>query len=1051
MARISALRLTAATLALAAAGTSNTAWADCATTTAGDGIVTLACGNTITSSTINRSGNNPSTIANYQAIEAPLNVTIGSGITITGWGLIVYNGTQPASTTSRPLNVINNGSISHTVGWDDPSESDGLNVGTNSGPIRYSGNGSVTTNGTANATGNFVGSTALALYASGLGNSVTFGSLAVPVSATFSGESGIHMVAENSSLDAWFAGGTITATRRDFGVSALSIQAADTMNLTMTGGTVVTGGIDVSLTAGPGHSASSALTVTTDAQVTNSYVAGAGLTASSREAGANVTLTNGALFNVANIGVLLSPIGGAARFTTAAGTTINQTGTTGAVRTGLWFSPTGTGSLTADLSGAINASGTGMLLQPANGNASVTIRSGGSVSGGTAGIQVLQNAGATGTVTIANAGTLSGATAAINGTPAGTAFTLTNSGTMSGTVNVSGAAVSGSLFTNSGTWNAGTGNSAFSGSMINSGTLNMADGAANTLTVSGNLVLNAGSVLRLDVGSTNAATDKVLVTGTASLAGGVSALPTSGNFTPGTYTILTANGGVSGTFSPLTTQPNAQARLTYDANNVFLVLDSTTGFTASSSTSERVMLNAATVTTNTANAYSTRIIGRIEGGTPLYNQTFAAAFADTSVQNGVTAARTAITAAGGPGIIIGAPVRTASTTSSVTTTGTTTYSLAGMAAVTTAEVLVGPNSTTTGQRTVCTGISTLPGTTLPTCGTGSPINTTVVSGQINTNTNVETTYTIDQSRTDTTTTTLNETYELNGQVVAVGTVHAEVQSGLFDLSGRLLGRLAQVEPGRAGWADAYRFRVSQGGQRDAWGLAGGISLPLGERLTLAAGIGHGNLDIAVPGAAESGTVKLTELGAALRFDSGGFGASLAVVHGFGDAGTSRAAYGKSDARYDVRMTGAALEMGQTFDLGGVTLRPVAGIDWVRISTDGFTETDTLGLVVGKQTHERARASAGLTLARDFGPVMLAVSGRYLAILSGGERNVPVAFALASARSLTMTGPSEPDTAMLGARAILPLGNGVKLSLAYDGKLGSGYTAHSGNLGLSVAF
>jgi hypothetical protein len=46
----------------------------------------------------------------------------------------------------------------------------------------------------------------------------------------------------------------------------------------------------------------------------------------------------------------------------------------------------------------------------------------------------------------------------------------------------------------------------------------------------------------------------------------------------------------------------------------------------------------------------------------------------------------------------------------------------------------------------------------------------------------------------------------------------------------------------------------------------------------------------------------------------------------------------------------------------------------------------------------------------------------------------------------MAGPSEPDTAMLGARAILPLGKGVKLSLAYDGKLGSGYTAHSGNLG-----
>lgn len=562
--------------ALATLAWSEAAWADCATTTAGDGTVTLSCGNTITSSSINRNGNNPSTIANYQALEAPLNVTVNSGVTISGWGLIVYNGTQPASTTSRPLNVVNNGTVSHTVGWNDSSESDGLNIGTNSGPIHYSGNGNVTTNGTGNASGNFAGSTALVIGASGLGNSVTFGSLAAPVTATFSGEGGIRMVAENSSLDAWFAGGSITATRQGNGVNALDIQAADSINLTMTGRTVVNGGIGVSLTAGPGHNPSSLLTIATDAQVTNAYSAGAGLTAFSREAGANVTLTSGALFNVANIGVVLSPNGGAARFTTEAGSAINQTGTTGALKTGLYFTPTGTGSLVADLSGTIAATGTGMLLRPANGNATAIIRSGASVNGDVAGIQLSQAAGGTGVVDIRNAGTLAGP-AAVTGSTAGTAFTLTNSGTMNGAVNLTGSAVATSLLTNAGTWNLGTGNSVFSGSVTNSGTLNLSDasGTANTLTVSGNITFNAGSIYKVDVNAVGQS-DKILASGAATINGGsVQVLAGVGNYSPATtYTILTAGGGRTGNFTGGVTSNLAflDPSLSYDTNNVYLTM-----------------------------------------------------------------------------------------------------------------------------------------------------------------------------------------------------------------------------------------------------------------------------------------------------------------------------------------------------------------------------------------------------------------------------------------------------------------------------------------------
>lgn len=1046
MARISGLRLGVAAWALAVP---TAAWADCTTSTAGDGTVTIDCKDTITNSGLNRNGNNPSTIANYQSIEAPLNLSIGSGVTISGWGLYVYSGSQPAAATPRPINVVHNGTVSHTVGWDDSSESDGLNIGTNSGSIRYSGNGNVTTNGTANASGNFVGSTALVIYASGLGNSVGFGSQVAPVGATFSGEGGIRLVAENGSLDAWFAGGAITATRRDNGVGALDIQAADTINLNMTGGTIVNGGISASLTAGPGHRANSALTIATDARVSNSYSAGAGLTAFSREGGADVTLNSGASIDVANVGVLLVPNGGAVRFTTAAGTAINQTGTTGAARTGLWFNPVGTGSLVADLSGSIAASGTAILLQPANGNASVTVRAGGSVRGDQTGIQVFQSAGATGAVDIRNFGTIGGAVA-VAGTPAGTAFTLTNSGTMTGRVDVTGSAVAGSLFTNSGTWNSGGGTSTFAGSLTNSGTINANNGTIGTLTIDGNLVLSAGSVYRMDVG--NAAADRINVTGTASLAGSLAAFAVGGTFTVGSYTLLTAAGGRTGTFSPLTTTPNnSSVSLRYDANNVFLdVAVANPGQSFSFSSRESLVFNPATVITNRTTAYSTQIIGRLLGGTPLYDQTFAAAFADPSVQSGVTAARAAITAAGGPGVIIGDPVRTASTTTSTTVTGASTYSLAGPGVATMTSVTTfGPATILTGALSTCT-ISSLPSTTRPTCTTGGT-SVDLVDADENFNTITDTVYTIDETRTDTVTDTLRETYELNGQVVAVGTIHAEVQSGLFDLGGRLLGRLAGPMGRNAGWGEVYGFRVRQGGRRDATGFAAGFNLALAPHLSLAAGIDHGSLDIDVRGATESGDVRLTEGGAALRYDDGRFSAVLSGSYGTGEAETLRTIIGSSAADYDVRVAGVALDFGYAFDVGGWTLRPVAGIDHVAVRADGFTESDTLGLRVAKRNDSRTRASAGLEVARSWDGVELAVSARYLAILDGRERSAPVAFALAPTRLLTMTAASEPDTALLGARVRVPVSGKAGFYLGYDGRFGGGYTSHAGTIGFTLSW
>ncbi|MCP1469747.1 uncharacterized protein with beta-barrel porin domain [Sphingobium sp. OAS761] len=619
---------------------------------------------------------------------------------------------------------------------------------------------------------------------------------------------------------------------------------------------------------------------------------------------------------------------------------------------------------------------------------------------------------------------LFGGTTVVNGDLSGTAFVVNGGARLEGTGTTGGLTMFGTLSPGG-------------------------DGAIGTLTVNGDLtfVANSGSLFRVDIG--NGVNDRVNVTGTATLAGSVAAFATGVVLEQGTYTLLNAAGGVTGTFAALSTNPDSTARLTYDPNNVYLVLDQQTGITATASTTESIVLLAPTATTNRIDTFQTRIIGKIEGGQPLYNQTFTEAVASSAVQNGVTAARAAITTAGGPGVIIGNPVRTASTTTT-STTSTTVYSLAGNpTATTSAEIVVGPGSTTIGARTVCTGISALPGPTAPTCSAGSATAYTVNAGQINTNTNVDTVYSINQSRTDTVTTTLSETYELTGQVAAVGEIHAEVQSGLFDLGGRMLSRIAAPRPVNAGWAEGYGFQVRQRGRRDAYGFAAGVNLQLAPGISLALGADHGKLDIDVPGALENGDVTLTEGAAALQVESGGFTAALAASYGKGHAETTRTIVGSSAARYGIRVSGAALEVGYGFESGPWTLRPVAGIDLVSVHSDGFTESDTLGLVVGAQKAHRWRGSAGLEVVRKGKGFELAASARYQAVLSGDDRSVPVAFALAPARTLAMNAPSEPDSALIGARAVVDLSAHASLMLRYDGQFGSGYTSHAGLIGLAI--
>ncbi|CCD94980.1 putative outer membrane autotransporter barrel (fragment) [Bradyrhizobium sp. ORS 375] len=143
-----------------------------------------------------------------------------------------------------------------------------------------------------------------------------------------------------------------------------------------------------------------------------------------------------------------------------------------------------------------------------------------------------------------------------------------------GTLEMNGSALNSTLTTvNSGGTLAGIGT--VRGTQINAGgTFAPGSGTpASTMTVSGNLAFQSGAIYLVQVDPTTAS--RANVTGTATLAGSVNAVYAAGTYIAKRYTILTATGGVSGTFSNVTATSapaGFTSSLSYDANNVFLNL-----------------------------------------------------------------------------------------------------------------------------------------------------------------------------------------------------------------------------------------------------------------------------------------------------------------------------------------------------------------------------------------------------------------------------------------------------------------------------------------------
>jgi outer membrane autotransporter protein len=461
------------------------------------------------------------------------------------------------------------------------------------------------------------------------GGSAVFTDSATAGSAVFTNNGGgVLFFFDTSAANATYIGGTGSTLQLDGVTSSLalgSLQGSGQVllgdkNLTVGGlGTTTSfsgtiDGIDGSLTkvGGGTLTLSGVNTYTGATTVSNGTLALAG--SGSIAASSSVTVAAGATFDISGTtaGTTVQDLGGAATSVVALGNgalTVQSTNAT-------------------DFAGDIGGAGGSLIKQ---GGGTLTLSGTNSYGGGTtvtAGTLRLGSANALpagGPLAVngglldlngnaASVGTLSGTGGSINN--AGVTLTVTQAtdGTYAGTL-----AGAGGLFSKTGPGTltlTGNSNGYGGSSEVNGGallvngtlggnaTVNAGASLGGTGTIGGNVIVNGGTVAgSLTIGGSYGGTstlqiavapggqnDRVTVTGAATITGTtLSIVAQSGRYSPTTqYTILQANGGVTGPFVTITSNLASLTVIpTYTANAVILSLSSVAAFAANAQTANQ--------------------------------------------------------------------------------------------------------------------------------------------------------------------------------------------------------------------------------------------------------------------------------------------------------------------------------------------------------------------------------------------------------------------------------------------------------------------------------
>ncbi len=475
-------------------------------------------------------------------------------------GTTVSGGILQGTTSSLQRNIVNNASVVFS------QSTDGTYAGNMSGAggLTKSGSGNVTLTGSNSYTG---------------GTTVSGGTLTGTTTSLQGNILNNAAVVFSQGTDGTYAGvmsGTGGLTKS--GTGNLTLTGANSYG----GGTTVSGGtLTGNTTSLQGNIANNAAVVFS--QGTDGTYAGnmSGTGGFTKSGAGNLTLTGA---NTYSGGTVVS--GG-----TLTGNSASLQGNI-ANNAAVVFNQSVDGTYAGNMSGTggFTKNGAGNLtLTGTNSYAGGTVVSGGTLTGNSASLQgnIVNNAALVfdQTTNGTYAGAISG-TGSLTKTGAGQLI-LTGNNVVGGGATVSAGllTVNGSLTGNVAIGTGGMlgGSGTLIGQLTSNGGVLAPGNSIGTLNVTGNFV-QTGGVYQVEVNS-GGQNDKIVATGTATIGGGatVQVLAASGTYQRNTtYTIVTATGGLTGTYSGVTSNlAFLTPSLSYDANNVYLLLFQTASAFAS--------------------------------------------------------------------------------------------------------------------------------------------------------------------------------------------------------------------------------------------------------------------------------------------------------------------------------------------------------------------------------------------------------------------------------------------------------------------------------------
>jgi uncharacterized protein with beta-barrel porin domain len=206
--------------------------------------------------------------------------------------------------------------------------------------------------------------------------------------------------------------------------------------------------------------------------------------------------------------------------------------------------------------------------------------------------------------------------------------------------------------------------------------------------------------------------------------------------------------------------------------------------------------------------------------------------------------------------------------------------------------------------------------------------------------------------------------------------HLSADAGLIDLGTQFMQRFNAVSSFRTAasnannpqgggaepnaeryrtWFEGYGLRAVTdaqgtftGDSRKTYGGVAGIGATLAPGINVGLSVDQSQTLINVAGAAQTGRIDLTQVGALASFEHGPWTLGMTAVHGFGDVRSNRFdGVGNSFAAYHAQLSAAMAELSYYWALpDNSRLVPKLTFDWLHSRTDAFTEMGGAAPVTG---------------------------------------------------------------------------------------------------------